>query len=53
MSMTYHSVLVFGFLLKKLDRCLAKTEQTPSKLNCILLIDIMPSRQIIGHNLKK
>ena len=27
-----NSVLVFGFLLKKLARCLAKTEQTPSKL---------------------
>ena len=32
MSMTYHSVLVFRILLKKLARCLAKTEQTPSKL---------------------
>jgi hypothetical protein len=30
--MTYDSVLVFEFLLKKLARCLAKTEQTPSKL---------------------
>ena len=27
-----NSVLVFGFLLKKLAKCLAKTEQTPSKL---------------------
>ena len=30
--MTYDSVLVFEFLLKKLARCLAKTKQTLIKL---------------------